>query len=102
MKLDVEGHEGAVLKGAEPFLRQHLPTLILFESHDDGDPFWSRSSVRVLGRLGYDIYEVGKSLLRLRLRSVPAGSEPRGRGYDYVAIVRTEEGVGLREVLARR
>lgn len=85
LKLDVEGHEEAVLRGAQPYLRRNTPEVVLFESHGDS-PFRSRPVVRLLGELGFEFFQVPKALRALRL--VPLPGDETARGFDFVALRR--------------
>ncbi len=86
LKLDVEGHEGAVLRGAVDFLRDHPPHVVIFESERRRGPFGDREEVVILRNSGYTIYQVMKSLWRLRLRIVPDDFPSQGSSYDFVAV----------------
>jgi hypothetical protein len=55
IKLDVEGHEGPLLRAMSPVLAR-TPVPVLFESKDDPRPFAEREPVQVLVALGYRIY----------------------------------------------
>lgn len=56
MKIDVEGHEYAVLSGALDLIRKYSPTMII-EINEKGDHFVS--IVKLLSELNYQIFEVG-------------------------------------------
>jgi len=89
IKLDVESHEEAVLRGALDFLKEAKPLAIAFESHDDGTPLLSRGPVRLLQTLSYDIFQIRqRPLFRVQLRAIktPADVET---GYDFVACDRS-------------
>lgn len=87
LKIDVEGMEDAVLRGASRLLAEAPPDVILFESNPSERPFFDRKAPGVLEETGsYVVFEVCRSLVRLRLRQLhPKGCRlPRGR--DFVAI----------------
>ena len=84
LKLDVEDHEEAFLRGAEGYLRTAMPSAIVFESHGNSS-FYDRPPVQILGRLGYTFFQIPKALFRIRLTPVPR-SGPPAPGFDYVAI----------------
>ena len=88
LKIDVEGMEGPVLRGATRLLAEHSPEVILFESNPCTTPFVDREAPRVLAETGrYVIFEVCRSILRLRLR--PIGLEnPLPSGRDFLAVER--------------
>lgn len=94
LKVDIEGHEAAFLRGGRDFLRRCPPDVILLESndalYDDGEPvpFWEREPVRELSDLGYDLVRIGDGLATLgaRLSWVTAGADDAG--LDFVAVHR--------------
>lgn len=86
VKLDVEGHEETVLRSAEPYLRSNRPSVITFESHHDGLPFWERGAVKVMRGLGYEFFYIPKAMLRMSVVSMKEGVEPPLQGYDFVAV----------------
>jgi len=97
LKLDVEGHEAAVLRGARGFLRRCPPDVILFESNDTlyeagkPVPFWERDAVRELCDLGYDLVRVTQHIGALgppRFARVRSGGDDRG--LDFVAVHRSK------------
>lgn len=62
MKIDVEGAEYSVLKGAENVLKQHSPVVIL-ELYTPHIEYFGRSPgelISYLGDLGYRLYEIDK------------------------------------------
>jgi len=87
VKIDVEGHEGVILASARSFLAARRPPLVVFESHPGDAPFFERAEVATLVGLGYSIFQIDKTLLRLRLRRVDPASADLRAGYDFVAIL---------------
>jgi FkbM family methyltransferase len=85
MKLDVEGHEPAVLHGAAEFLHNSPPAAIIFESNDPRVPVAKRREITLLLSLDYRIYSVERSLLRLRLKPLDTDTDYRASN-DYLAI----------------
>lgn len=63
MKMDVEGHEIDVLKGASYFLKKQLILNILFEGNDNEN----KEVIDYLKSFGYTIYRLDKTILRLKL-----------------------------------
>jgi FkbM family methyltransferase len=89
LKVDIEGHEEAFFRGSLPYLRENTPDVVTFESHGNA-PFQARPVVTILRSLGYDLFQVPKALLSMRLIAV-TGNET-ARGFDFVAI-RPETGL---------
>jgi FkbM family methyltransferase len=86
LKIDVEGHEGVVLRSLFDWMRQSIPGAVLFECHIGSNGFWMEESVRILRELeyeflAYDIHRYWKtSLHKISISSrFPAG-------YDFVAV----------------
>lgn len=55
VKIDVEGHEGAVLKGATQTLAEQRIRHIVYESHADAQP----SCHAILSEAGYSLFQLG-------------------------------------------
>jgi FkbM family methyltransferase len=77
MKIDVEGHEAQVFRGASEFFESHPPDVVLFESmdrfhrpFDPQPPFHELPTVRFLRSFGYALYSVGRSFLKVNLHKV--------------------------------
>jgi len=58
-KIDVEGHEGAVLRGAERLLARHGIRDIVFEDHGR----YPTSTMSLLERYGYSVFSLVRRLL---------------------------------------
>jgi len=83
-KIDVEGHEAAVLRGALRYLGEHnRPDVILFEEHRK--PTVDAESVQLLQALGYDMFGLPRAVFRLRLQPL---TRERDTAHDVVAINR--------------
>jgi FkbM family methyltransferase len=87
MKLDVEGHEAAVLAGAEEVLASAGPDVILFEEFRE--PPLQQRSLQLVQAAGYQVFAIPKGKLRLRLR--PIEQSPPG-AHDFLAVRRGERG----------
>jgi FkbM family methyltransferase len=82
-KIDVEGHEAAVIRGAADYLRDvDRPDVIIFEEH--GRPIGETETAKLLTELGYRLYALPRALVRVRLHDVR-----RCESRDYVAISST-------------
>jgi FkbM family methyltransferase len=83
VKIDVEGHEEAVLKACQAELDRLRPRAILFEDHSqsaapDG------SIGRIFKSIGYQVLGVKKRLTRLKLVSIASARDCKYN--DYLAI----------------
>jgi FkbM family methyltransferase len=86
MKIDVEGHEETLLRGAFDFFKSNRPTAIVFESHDNGEPFFGRGAVKIMYSLGYNFFQIRqKPLFRVQLKKIGNDSSVEA-GYDFVAL----------------
>ena len=68
LKIDVEGAELLVLKGAERLLRRHHPTLVLSTHSDDLD----RACLQRLSEFGYDVEHLEPDVLVARTKIAAA------------------------------
>ena len=79
MKIDVEGHEAAVLAGLESTFRDQPPYAVVFESNAWFDglgqgkvstdfPFADLPTIRFFAEHHYRFYAVSRSLLKVRPR----------------------------------
>ena len=68
IKIDVEGAELLVLKGAERLLRRHHPILVLSTHSDELD----RACLERLSEFGYDVEHLEADVLVARVRMVAA------------------------------
>jgi FkbM family methyltransferase len=70
LKIDVEGHEAEVMRGARSWLESHLAEFVLFEV-GAGKAFWSREEVSILADLGYKFLGVPHVAFKMRLVPLP-------------------------------
>jgi FkbM family methyltransferase len=82
LKLDVEGHEDAVLRGARSLLARNEIRHILFEDHN----FENSSVVERLMEAGYTIFGIQK-----QLRGPYLASPTSSGGYNFIATIDVEE-----------
>jgi FkbM family methyltransferase len=87
LKLDVERHELEVMRGARRFFEKRPPPVIVFESHDDGRPFYDRPLVQLLDKLGYRFFQLPKALLVMRLAPMARVKARLARGFDFVGVL---------------
>ena len=98
IKLDVESHEEAVLRGAAHFLKQTKPLAIVFESHDDGKALLSRGPVTLLRSLGYGIFQIRqRPMFRVQLKALRTDVDVE-TGYDFVACATSRAGTELTSI----
>jgi FkbM family methyltransferase len=86
LKIDVEGHEGIILRSLRDWMKKSTPGVVLFECHIGSGGFWMEESVRVLLELeyeflAYDIHRYWKTTLH---KISTASKFPAG--YDFVAV----------------
>ncbi len=87
LKIDVEGHELFVLKGAEKIIKNKQIVNIVYEDHD---PYPSEIA-GFLSNKGYTIYRLEKGWLNLNLKN--PSTEPSANGWEptnYLATLDTE------------
>lgn len=104
MKLDVEGHEEAVLQGARDFFRDRGPDVIVFESNNssvfkDSKSILEQPTVRLLESIGYIIFEIPKLKFRMRLRKLDRETNYQINSHDFVAIKCSDHYVDLTTAL---
>jgi FkbM family methyltransferase len=96
MKVDVEGHEADVLRGAGGLLESGAIRDIVFEDHDD----YPSEATRVVEDAGYELISLDNDLWGLRLVAPEnRGELPAWPGPSYLA---TREPDRARERLSRR
>ncbi|MBX2861556.1 MAG: FkbM family methyltransferase [Vampirovibrio sp.] len=83
VKIDVEGFEASVLKGAQEFFSKCPPRAILIELNEDVSSVYEHESIQILQALGYKLFEISKSFLSLHPQ--PLGTS-KGRINDFLAI----------------
>jgi FkbM family methyltransferase len=88
VKIDVEGHEDAILTSCRMHFERLSPRIILFEgTRTKAAP--SGPVGKLLNGIGYDVFGIEKKLSRLKLRHI-ANSVDRDFN-DYVAISRKRQ-----------
>ncbi len=85
LKIDVEGHEATVLTAASQWLADVRPATIIFESHDYGRPFFDRPLIALLTENGYQLAQLPKAKLRMRLVDLTSNADV-GAGFDFVGM----------------
>ncbi|HEX4241668.1 MAG TPA: FkbM family methyltransferase [Steroidobacteraceae bacterium] len=88
IKIDVEGFEAEVFRGAEALLRAQ-PAAILFELNGDEDRSGEAPLLQLLAAYGYAFLAIPKSLLRMRLVPIDHLSADELTGHDFLAVARS-------------
>jgi FkbM family methyltransferase len=83
LKLDVEGHEDHVIRGAEAWLKNGQVESILFEWNDPR-PVQTSDTVRILRELGYELFQVERTTLKPRVTPMSARTSSAN---DYLALL---------------
>ncbi|MGB7161386.1 MAG: FkbM family methyltransferase [Tepidisphaeraceae bacterium] len=96
VKIDVEGYEPEVLRGAAPLLSRNPPHTILFELNRH-ETFASHPTVQILAAHGYDFLALPKRWLRMR--ATPVNGATHLPGHDFVAIHKGENHRWMRAAL---
>ncbi len=98
MKIDVEGYEANVLKGALMFMKKYTPEINLFELHRCKGKFWNREEVKILYNLGYSLFEVNRSIFSTaHIKKVPQDLHYVPNTHDFVAIYPETDWSGQKE-----
>jgi FkbM family methyltransferase len=85
VKLDVEGHEAAVLTAGADYFAQSPPEGILFESNERAVPFWKRETTQILRDMGYTLHELSlRNVLRPVVREIRPGDDVRA--HDFLGL----------------
>jgi FkbM family methyltransferase len=87
MKIDVEGHEEEVLRGAPSMLRDLRPEFVVFESHRDHGPFRQRGEVRLMQDAGYRFQEIRRTAFGApSLVDMQMGASGEPESEDFLAV----------------
>lgn len=95
VKIDVEGHEAAVIHGAREYLQTSGPDVFLFEEHRR--PASDQDSIIGLRSAGYAVFALAKAKIRMRLQRL--GSAGSDAANDFVAVRGDLEDEGLLSAL---
>ncbi len=99
IKIDVEGYESEVFRGADTLLRTVRPDAILFELNEQVDgPFAEVPVIKLLLQYDYGFLSIPRAFIRMRLRPFdPLGSE-KPPGHDFLAVA---HGDRFQDILSR-
>lgn len=85
VKMDVEGYEAEIIKGAWDFFETNRPDAILFELNDHSVPFFQQPVIGLLSELGYQFLNIRKSKLKMRLCRINSSTPSKQYGHDILA-----------------
>lgn len=88
LKIDVEGFELEVLKGAQRILENIHPETILFESNQPGDSNGVTPVMQLLHDHGYEFVSIPRRLVRMTTQVVDLKRPGKPIGHDLVAAPR--------------
>jgi FkbM family methyltransferase len=87
VKIDVEGYEAGVLKGADVLLRNARPDTILFELNDYIDGVLTDIPViKVLLQYDYRFLAIPRALVRMKLQHFDPRTAIGLPGHDFIAV----------------
>jgi len=90
VKMDVEGFEPAVLRGAVDLFRSTPPEAIIFELNERDVSLRNHPTFRILDELGYAFFAIPRCLVRMRLVRFDPWSSSSPRAHDFLASPRGE------------
>ncbi|MFT5114900.1 MAG: FkbM family methyltransferase [Parasphingorhabdus sp.] len=92
IKIDVEGFETEVFKGAHELLSKIKPDAILFELNERSSQELSEEPLmKLLHSYGYDFFSIPKNLLRMQLLPLNSRSKREVTGHDFLAVPKGEK-----------
>ncbi len=83
-KIDVEGFEAEVMRGAASLPTQNLPNVIVFEENTPRVAGIAPPALEIAQELGYELFAIARSAFRLRLRARAAPDFLQA--HDYLAL----------------
>ena len=102
MKMDVEGHEEQVLRGATAFFERTPPQVVVFEHNRYETPFWEHPVIQFLSSRGYMLASVTpRTKFAPELRIMQPSSDAVD-GHDFVAIYDGPERAAILKALRAR
>ena len=91
IKIDVEGFEANVLKGAEKIFESVRPEAILFELNERWDGLVpDQPMIKILRDLGYGFFSIPRCLLRMHLNRFGPDRATQLVGHDFLAVPQGE------------
>lgn len=90
IKIDVEGFESEVLKGAYEWMSKSPPDSVLFELNGQESVLNDNLAVRLLDELDYQFFALPRRLVRMRAeRAKPTDARPH-KAHDFIGIHRSK------------
>lgn len=86
IKIDVENHEEHIIRGAKDYLSKKPADAIIIEVHPSNDLWINNPTLKILHDLGYVIYALPKSMLKVDLVCLDATAPANLNANDYLAI----------------
>lgn len=87
IKIDVEGYEKEVLKGALNLFQTITPEVIIFELNElTEETFWEKELIQMLYSIGYEFYEIPNAIFKVKLRKIDEDDNSMIKGNDIVAL----------------
>ena len=86
VKIDVEGFEEHVIRGALPYFESHPPDAIIFEMNGNNLPLHQQPTVQMLNTIGYRFFETRKVIFNMRLFPVDLHNPTNNSGHDILAV----------------
>ena len=99
IKLDVEGFEFEVLKGARQILTEVRPSAILFESNEEYDGHDLTPTTQLLHDWGYDFLVIPHCLIRMKTAIANVDQPETLRSHDIIAVPKGEVSARMRRRL---
>ena len=90
MKIDVEGHETQVIKGALELFKKVTPEVIIFEFNEKNKKLlWKNDIIQILHSIGYEFYEIPNAIFKIKLNRIYKDDNQQIKGNDIVALYKS-------------
>lgn len=85
IKIDVEGFEENVFRGAAEFFAKAKPEAILFELNEVKGHLKDEPVIQLLQEYGYGFFSIPRCFVNMRLERFDPETDPAPEGHDFVA-----------------